>query len=291
MDLELEFCDKLVSLAECRIDVNTWTEWWEKHSAEIKKMIASGDFVFLNCVPSSYGPDNFMLKCQNGAERYLKKKQIPFQHSDLYKKGAERERQLYNDALDEQRRLEQEKEQRLYEQKVRERKVLWNYKIPEANLEKTGLRTLPLPVNDLEIIKLLFEWTEFLAQEKYKEAFEMFLVDKNNEPDWTWTPELLESAVFTYGCPGYTREEAEREFGSADYKVTSLQDNLERKKIISDIDISADYDGWMGEDDLAVVHYEKVPLNGKMSDLTARFFVRKLEEDNYTLAFIDLHVM
>lgn len=291
MDWEQELCNKLVCLAECRIDIKAWTEWWERHSAQVKKMIGPGDFVFLNCVPSSYGPDNFMVKCQNGAERYLKKKQIPFHHSDLYQKGAERERQMYNDALDEQRRLEREEEQRLYDQKVRERRVLSNYKIPEANMEKTGLRTLPLPVNELEIIKLLFEWTEFLAQEKYKEAFEMFLVDEENESKWSWTPELLESAVFTYGCPGYTREEAEREFGSADYKVTSLQDNSERQKIITDIDISSDYDGWMGKDDLAVVHYEKVPLNGTMSDLTARFFVRKIDDGNYTLAFIDLHVM
>lgn len=56
-------------------------------------------------------------------------------------------------------------------------------------------------MNGLEIIKPLFEWTEFLAQEKYKEAFEMFLSDEKNEPDWTGTLGLLELAVFTYGCP------------------------------------------------------------------------------------------
>ena len=49
--------------------------------------------------------------------------------------------------------------------------------------------------------------------------------------------------------------------------------------------------GWMGKEDIAVIHYDNVPLNGKMSDLTARFFVRKISEDELTLAFIDLHVM
>lgn len=288
MDLEQEFQDQLIRLAECRIDVDTWTEWWSEHSEEVRKMIGSGDFVFLNCVPSSYGLDNFMLKCQNGAERYLKKNQIPFQHSDRYEIGAASERQRYNDALDQKRRLEQEERQRQYDQRAYERKVLLDYKIPDTNMEKTGLRALPLPVNDLEIIKLLIEWTELLAQERYKEALEMFLIDKNIELDWT--PELLESAVFTYGCPGYTREEAEREFGSADYKVTSLQDSPDKQQIITDIDISSDYE-WMGDDDLAVIHYEEIPLNGEMSDLTARFFVRKISENQYTLALIDLHVM
>lgn len=288
MDLEQEFQDQLIRLAECRIDVDTWTEWWSEHSEEVRKIIGSGDFVFLNCVPSSYGLDNFMLKCQNGAERYLKKNQIPFQHSDRYEIGAASERQRYNDALDQKRRLEQEERQRQYDQRAYERKVLLDYKIADTNMEKTGLRTLPLPVNDLEIIKLLIEWTELLAQERYKEALEMFLIDKNIELDWT--PELLESAVFTYGCPGYTREEAEREFGSADYKVTSLQDSPDKQQIIMDIDISSDYE-WKGDDDLAVIHYEEIPLNGEMSDLTARFFVRKISENQYTLAFIDLHVM
>ncbi|MDE6363850.1 MAG: hypothetical protein K2L86_06230 [Lachnospiraceae bacterium] len=153
---------------------------------------------------------------------------------------------------------------------------------------KTGLRTLPANADEIDLIKLLIEWTEYLAQEKYKEALEMFLLDENNELDWT--PELLESAVYTYGCPGYTREEAEKEFGSADYKVTSVLRNPDREEIITGIDISSDF-GWMGKDDIAVIHYENVPLNGKMSDLTARFFVRRISDAALTLAFIDLHVM
>ena len=77
------------------------------------------------------------------------------------------------------------------------------------------MKTLPITASKEEIRELVIEWNELLAQEKYKEAFEMFPAE-NNELDWT--PELLESAVYTYGCPGYTREEAEREFGSSDYK-------------------------------------------------------------------------
>ena len=47
----------------------------------------------------------------------------------------------------------------------------------------------------------------------------------------------------------------------------------------------------MGKDDVAVIHYDNVPLNGKMSDLTAKFFVRKVNDNEITLVFIDLHVM
>lgn len=149
------------------------------------------------------------------------------------------------------------------------------------------MKTLPITASKEEIRELVIEWNELLAQEKYKEAFEMFPAE-NNELDWT--PELLESAVYTYGCPGYTREEAEREFGSSDYKVTSILENPDKDKIIESIDISSDY-GWMGKNDIAVIHYDHVPLNGVMSDLTARFFVRKVTDDKLTLVFIDLHVM
>mgnify|MGYP006883337279 FL=1 len=149
------------------------------------------------------------------------------------------------------------------------------------------MKTLPITASKEEIRELVIEWNELLAQEKYKEAFEMFPAE-NNELDWT--PELLESAVYTYGCPGYTREEAEREFGSSDYKITSILENPDKDKIIESIDISSDY-GWMGKNDIAVIHYDHVPLNGVMSDLTARFFVRKVTDDKLTLVFIDLHVM
>lgn len=150
------------------------------------------------------------------------------------------------------------------------------------------MRTLPVTSSKEEIRGLVIEWNELLAQEKYKEALEMFLLDENSALDWT--PGLLESAVYTYGCPGYTREEAQKEFGRADYKVTSILENPDRDTIIDSIDISSNYE-WMGSDDIAVIHYDNVPLNGTMSDLTASFFVRKVNEDEITLAFIDLHVM
>lgn len=150
------------------------------------------------------------------------------------------------------------------------------------------MKTLPITAGKEEIKELVIEWSELLAREKYQEALDMFLLDENNELEWT--PELLESAVYTYGCPGLTREEAEKEFGSADYKVTSILENPDKDKIIESIDISSNY-GWMGKNDIAVIHYDNVPLNGMLSDLTDRFFLRKIDDNTLTLAFMDLHVM
>lgn len=161
------------------------------------------------------------------------------------------------------------------------------------------MKTLPLGADKQEIIQLLIEWTELLAQEDYTNALEMF---QSYCYGWEWTPWLLESAVFTYGCPGYSREEAEREFGSADYKITSLLENPHKDKIIAAMDIDfftltkeqaercslseTDYQNILG-----MIHYEYVPLNGELSDLTARFYIKKVDDVSMTLSFYDLHVM
>lgn len=288
MCLEQELTEYLIRLAECRIDTATWQNWWNLHSKEVRQIIGSGDFTFLNCVPSSFGPDTYMVKCQKGAERYLKKRAVAFRHCTLYEEGADRERKLYYEELEQRRKQEEEESRRQYEQRKRVRQVLLAYRIPEEHMAKPGLRTLPADAGDVELIELLIEWTEFLAQERYQEALELFLTDENAE--LKWTPKLLESAVYGYGCPGYTREEAAEEFGSADYKVTSLLDCPDKEEIITGIDISSDYE-WMGRDDIAVIHYGNVPLNGKGSDLTAIFFVRRLCGGELTLAFVDLHVL
>lgn len=158
------------------------------------------------------------------------------------------------------------------------------------------MNLLPLDAPREHILNLLVTWTELLAQEKYIEAFEMFPCDCS---DLVWTPELLESAIYTYGCPGYTREEAEKEFGSADYKATSLLESAYRDEVLEAIQIDYftltqeqgrammidDYETVIGD-----IHYNKFLLNGKMSDLTARFWLKK-REDGMILVFQDLHVM
>ena len=148
------------------------------------------------------------------------------------------------------------------------------------------MRTLPINAEDQEIIALLEEWTELLAQEKYAEALDMLSPD----PEQCWTPELLESDVYGYGCPGYTREEAAREFGRADYKITSLRSSPCYEQILQNIDIERFAPKFRPEQ-LGIVYYENVPLNGEMSDLTGIFFLKKVSDTSMALEFHDLHVM
>ena len=47
-----------------------------------------------------------------------------------------------------------------------------------------------------------------------------------------------------------------------------------------------DYENIIGD-----VHYSDIPLNGERSDLTARFHIKKLDDETITLSFYDMHVM
>ena len=148
------------------------------------------------------------------------------------------------------------------------------------------MKTLPIDAEDQEIIALLEEWTELLAQEKYAEALELLPPD----PGQHWTPELLESDVYGYGLPGCTREEIERDFGSADYKVTSLRSSPHREEILRALDIRR-FTPKSRPEEVGMVHYERVPLNGDMSDLTGIFYMKKVSNSTMILEFYDLHVM
>ena len=62
------------------------------------------------------------------------------------------------------------------------------------------MKTLPIDADQEEIKKLVVEWNELLAQEKYEEALELILHDDTQKIDgktWVWTPQKLEAAVFT----------------------------------------------------------------------------------------------
>lgn len=67
-----------------------------------------------------------------------------------------------------------------------------------------------------KIRALVVEWNELLANEKYLEALSLILYDNTQEIDgktWIWTPESLETAIYTYGQPWYTKEDIKRLYG------------------------------------------------------------------------------
>lgn len=171
------------------------------------------------------------------------------------------------------------------------------------------MKTLTINATDEEICTLVIEWSELLAQEKYAEAIDLILCENTQVIDgetWIWTPEKLELAVYTYGMPWYTKEQYDAEYGDefSNLKVTSLYDSHRNEKLIEGIDIeinrytvsreraelwcisNSDYENIVGD-----VLYTGVPLNGDLSDLTALFFLKKVDESNMTLSFRELHVM
>lgn len=155
------------------------------------------------------------------------------------------------------------------------------------------MKTLPIDASEEQIRGLVIEWTELLARERYEEAMELILYEEKeyNGGKWTWTAEKLEAAIYSYGMPWYSREEIEEMFGEgeANHRVTSIDECPDREEVINSIDISAM--GWQEENDISMVHFWQMPLDGKASDLTAIFHIRKIGENAVTLSLDDIHVM
>jgi hypothetical protein len=137
-----------------------------------------------------------------------------------------------------------------------------------------------------DIRKAVVEWSELLSKGQFAEALSMFL-HSSESFGFEWTPAHLEDWVSNYGC-------ARKDYDGGKYhKVTSLhaQPNSAeyiRKAIKVDLPFikQPKADGFVGD-----VHYDDVPLDGKRSDLTARFRVKKLDAGKLTLEFLDIHVM
>lgn len=171
------------------------------------------------------------------------------------------------------------------------------------------MKTLSINVNNEELLSLIVEWNELLAQEKYAEAIDLIIYDNTQDIDgnvWIWTPEKPKAAVFTYGMPWFSREQIEEQFGagSADYKVTTLLP-VSENKLRDEFELSIEYfDDAITPDraklwGISKLDYENIigeilyniPLNGTVSDLTAMFWIVKVNETEITLLFRDLHVM
>ncbi len=174
------------------------------------------------------------------------------------------------------------------------------------------MKTISITTGKEGIKNLIVEWLELLAQEKYSEALDLIMYDNTQTVDgerWVWTPERLEAAVFTYGLPWFTKEDIKREYGDdcpVDYKVTSILDAPDRDRLLEDIASSIDFFDYDISDEMARtwvitgldykniigdVLFDGVPLNGERSDLTALFWILKVNETDVTLVFRELHVM
>lgn len=174
------------------------------------------------------------------------------------------------------------------------------------------MKTLSATVNKEKIKNFVIEWIELLSQEKYAEALDFILYDNTQEIDgeiWVWTPERLEAAIFTYGQPWYTKDDMKQLYGE-DYpvnsKVTSVLnhpdkehwlDEMESSIIFFDYGISPEMAQTWGisrlnyKNIIGEVFFDRVPMDGEPSDLTALFWIQKVSDKEITLVFRDLHMM
>lgn len=146
-----------------------------------------------------------------------------------------------------------------------------------------------MSANDEEVRTLVVEWSEAIAQGRFAEALSMFpSVD-------TWTDESLRKTIQGYGVPdhGDTLVGMLEDWGVDEFKITSLFEVEDSSKFIREA-IEVDRVNLYGLDPeqyLGVVHYNDIPLSGYISDLTARFHIKKAGPDKLTLEFLDIHVM
>lgn len=150
------------------------------------------------------------------------------------------------------------------------------------------MKTLPINANDDEIRQLVVEWNRLLSNEQYKEAIELF----SSYGEKTWSPEQLEKTISGYGIPCNSDDETLllllNEWGVEKFVMSPIH----IEKIDSSIEVDRDNLYGMNPNEyLGMVHFFDIPLCGYLSDLTARFNIRRVEEEKIILELIDIHVM
>jgi hypothetical protein len=144
--------------------------------------------------------------------------------------------------------------------------------------------------SDDDIRKLVVEWSEAIARGDFESAVAMF------PSDGDWTPELLRKTIQGYGVPdidAVTLASMLEEWEVDEFRITTIFSVTNPEEFIHTA-IDVDRESLYGLDPrqyLGMVHYNDVPLSGHVSDLTARFHIKKVAKDKLTLEFLDIHVM
>ena len=156
-----------------------------------------------------------------------------------------------------------------------------SYKTYVGRPWQMAIRTFPATTGDDAIRQLVVEWSELLAEKRYADAIAMFDVA---EPELT--PDELERWIVNYGSPDTFPD-------GRTFELTSMLALDNAADIIAN-SIEIDRDNLYGLDPadyVGMVHYDDVPLNNAPSDLTARFHIKRVGNDQLTLEFLDIHVM
>lgn len=90
-----EMNNMFIRLAECKLDVSTWEQWWNTHLNELKASLSPGDMLRIKLPVNKSINYYTMYQSQMGAKRYLEKYNIPYTDSDLYAELARNEQEDY----------------------------------------------------------------------------------------------------------------------------------------------------------------------------------------------------
>lgn len=150
--------------------------------------------------------------------------------------------------------------------------------------------TISIRADDDDIRKLVVDWSEAIARGDFASAVAMFPSAEE------CTPELLRKTIQGYGVPDLDDETLRSmlaDWKVDEFRITSLFEVANPEEFIRNA-IEVDRESLYGlnpREYLGMVHYGDVPLSGSISDLTARFHIKKVGRDKLTLEFLDLHVM
>jgi hypothetical protein len=135
---------------------------------------------------------------------------------------------------------------------------------------------LPQHATDQQILDVIRDWVELLAQNHYEDAFQMLKHDASKD----WSPELIRTVISNYGFIEPRKDEKV-------FRVTSIKEKPTGKPY-QEVD-------WYGDDPdrprqyLGMVLFN-LPLNGEWSDVTAVFDIVE-EDDHLALELDDIHVL
>jgi len=132
---------------------------------------------------------------------------------------------------------------------------------------------LPREATDEEILALVGQWVELLAQGNYGAAYDVTA----HEPYYQWTPELMRQTIEGYGFA--------EPHPAGPFRITSFASAKGGPKPRHRVERfeTAQEDGRIG-----YVLFD-LPLNGQWSDLTATFGVYRYE-DRVVLSLNEIHV-
>jgi len=171
------------------------------------------------------------------------------------------------------------------------------------------MKLVPFDSSDEVIRQLVIEWWELIVSGNYQEAFDMFIYNNSGfGDDLVWSPETLKTAIATYGC--FTPYEDDPPEG---WIPASILEHPESDTVINNItierydvsNVNEDRDDGMivvgelmsyglirDETSEGIIHFDGVPLKqDPFSEMTARFHIKRIQDDYLTLEFLDIHML